>query len=198
MSLSPALVLSWPSPGADGISVEEDMLEVDCSVLTPHAVFKTSGHTDRFADWMCKDPKTGEIMRADHFVEDVLETRLKADREARGHAEGHKMKDPKRAKKALGQKLQAARLEDAVAEEYERVLARIDNYDGAGLAELIDKYDLRCPSGERPTPPVAFNLMCELYPSNVPGEPRTTFCRRGVSIANNGWRISSNIHRPKQ
>ena len=34
--------------------LEEDMLEVDCTVLTPHEVLKTSGHVDKFADWMCK------------------------------------------------------------------------------------------------------------------------------------------------
>jgi glycyl-tRNA synthetase len=34
--------------------LEEDMLEVDCSVLTPHEVLKTSGHVDKFADWMCE------------------------------------------------------------------------------------------------------------------------------------------------
>lgn len=59
--------------------LEEDMLEVDCTMLTPHEVLKTSGHVDKFADWMCKDPKTGEIFRADHLVEEVLESRLKDD-----------------------------------------------------------------------------------------------------------------------
>jgi glycyl-tRNA synthetase len=64
--------------------LEEDMLEVDCTMLTPEEVLKTSGHVDRFADWMCKDKATGEIFRADHLVEQVLEDRLKGDREARG------------------------------------------------------------------------------------------------------------------
>lgn len=31
---------------------EENMLEVDCTVLTPHAVLKTSGHVEKFAGWM--------------------------------------------------------------------------------------------------------------------------------------------------
>ena len=53
-------------------------------MLTPHEVLKTSGHVDKFADWMCKDPKTGEIFRADHLVEEVLEARLKGNKEARG------------------------------------------------------------------------------------------------------------------
>ena len=60
------------------------MLKVEPTILTTHDVLKTSGHVDKFADWMCKDPKTGEIFRADHLVEEVLEARLKGDKEARG------------------------------------------------------------------------------------------------------------------
>ncbi|MCP9258984.1 Glycyl-tRNA synthetase [Dirofilaria immitis] len=37
--------------------LEENMLEVDCSVLTPETVLKASGHVDRFSDWMVKDLK---------------------------------------------------------------------------------------------------------------------------------------------
>ena len=64
--------------------LEEDMLEVEATMLTPHDVLKTSGHVDRFSDWMCRDLKTGEIFRADHLVEEVLESRLKGDKAARG------------------------------------------------------------------------------------------------------------------
>ncbi|KAI1756761.1 hypothetical protein F4782DRAFT_549221 [Xylaria castorea] len=137
--------------------LEDNVLEIDCSVLTPHIVFKTSGHVDRFSDWMCKDPKSGEIMRADHFVEDVLTARLQGDKEARGHATSQKQEDPKRASKARS--YTAIKLDDEVVQEYESVLAKIDNYDDKGLAALIQKYQLRCASGELPTPPVAFNLM---------------------------------------
>lgn len=31
------------------------MLELDCTVITPELVLKTSGHVDKFADWMCKE-----------------------------------------------------------------------------------------------------------------------------------------------
>ncbi|KAI1737655.1 hypothetical protein F4680DRAFT_427532 [Xylaria scruposa] len=152
--------------------LEDNVLEVDCTVLTPHIVFKTSGHVDRFSDWMCKDPKSGEIMRADHFVEDVLEARLRGDKEARGQAANQTQKDPKRAAKAKAKGHTAVKLDDEVVQEYESVLAQIDNYDDKGLAALIQKYDLRCPSGELPTPPVAFNLMfsTSIGPSsNTPG-----------------------------
>ncbi|KAK0753311.1 hypothetical protein B0T18DRAFT_434109 [Schizothecium vesticola] len=153
--------------------LEEDMLEVDCSVLTPHEVLKTSGHVDKFADWMCKDPKNGEILRADHFVEDVLETRLRGNKEARGQKieEKEEADAKKKKKKTKGQ--EAIKLDDAVVQEYEEILAQIDNYNGQQLGELITKYDMKNPAtGVQPTPPVAFNLMfsTSIGPSsNLPG-----------------------------
>ncbi|CAF3440935.1 Glycine--tRNA ligase 1, mitochondrial [Fusarium graminearum] len=151
--------------------LEEDMLEVDCSVLTPHEVLKTSGHVDKFADWMCKDPKNGEILRADHFVEAILEARLNGDKEARGQKVEEKEEDPKKKKKKA--KTEAVKLDDAVVQEYEEVLARIDNYGGPELGELIKKYDLRNPAtGAQPAEPVSFNLMFQTTigpSSNYPG-----------------------------
>ncbi len=143
--------------------LEEDMLEVDCTVLTPHEVLKTSGHVDKFADWMCKDPKSGEIFRADHFVEEILEQRLKGNQTARGVAptSATEAQDPKKKKKLKGKGAQeAVRLDDAVVQEYEETLAQIDNYNGEELGGLIKKFDLRNPAtGVQPEPPVAFNLM---------------------------------------
>lgn len=141
--------------------LEEDMLEVDCTMLTPHEVLKTSGHVDKFADWMCKDPKTGEIFRADHLVEEVLQSRLNGDKEARGQkvvVDEEKEKDPKRKKKVKETK--AVKLDDAVVKEYGEILAQIDNYDGEELGALIVKYGIKNPStGSELLPPVSFNLM---------------------------------------
>ncbi|KAI4139753.1 MAG: hypothetical protein LQ341_004098 [Variospora aurantia] len=139
--------------------LEEDMLEVDCTMLTPHEVLKTSGHVDKFADWMCKDPKTGEIFRADHLVEEVLESRLKGDKEARGQkVEVDEEKDAKRKKKLKDTK--AVKLDDAVVKDYEEILAKVDNYDGDELGLLITKYNIKNPTtGGDLQPPVAFNLM---------------------------------------
>lgn len=57
--------------------LEEDMLEVECTNLTPYCALKTSGecfveilfagHVDKFTDLMVKDSKTGECYRADVF-----------------------------------------------------------------------------------------------------------------------------------
>ena len=80
---------------------------------------------DKFADWMCKDPKNGEIIRADHFVEEVLEARLKGDKEARGVAVEEKEEDPKKKKKKKAKATEALKLDDAVVKEYEEILAQV-------------------------------------------------------------------------
>ncbi|GCB24728.1 glycine--tRNA ligase 1, mitochondrial [Aspergillus awamori] len=152
--------------------LEEDMLEVDCTMLTPHEILKTSGHVDKFADWMCKDPKTGEIFRADHLVEEVLEARLKGDKEARGQkVEVDEEKEAKKKKKVKQTK--AVKLDDAVVKEYEETLAQIDNFDGPELEKIIAKYDIRNPTTDgNLLPPVAFNLMFQTSigpSSNMPG-----------------------------
>jgi glycyl-tRNA synthetase len=149
------------------------MLEVDCSVLTPHAVFKASGHVDKFTDWMCKDPKFGDILRADHFVEETLETRLQAHRAARPIDDAISGDKTKVVETKSRPHDTAARLEDAIVKEYEEILARIDNYNGEELGDLIKKHDMRCPrSGLLPTAPVSFNLMFQTSigpSSNLPG-----------------------------
>ena len=140
--------------------LEEDMLEVDCTMMTPHEVLKTSGHVDKFADWMCKDPKSGEIFRADHLVEEVLEARLKGDKEARGQKV--EVDEEKEAKKKNRKKKDntAVKLEDKVVQEYEEILAKIDNYGGEELGALIKEHGIKNPNtGGDVEPPLAFNLM---------------------------------------
>ncbi|KAF8537144.1 glycyl-tRNA synthetase [Trichophaea hybrida] len=152
--------------------LEEDMMEVDCTMLTPHEVLKTSGHVDKFADWMCKDPKSGEIFRADHLVEEVLEARLKGDKEARGIKVDEEAESNDKKKKKV-KEIKAVKLDDAVMQEYEETLAKIDNYDGVELGELIKKHNITNPATGNPLePPVSFNLMfsTSIGPSaNLPG-----------------------------
>jgi glycyl-tRNA synthetase len=146
--------------------LEEDMLEVDTTMLTPYEVLKTSGHVDKFSDWMCRDLKTGEIFRADHLVEEVLEARLKGDKEARGlvndaNADAQEDADKKKRKKKV-KEIKAVKLDDNVVEEYESVLAKIDGYSGEELGELMKKYNINNPVTDGPLePPMAFNLMFE-------------------------------------
>lgn len=101
------------------------MLEVDCTMLTPHDVLKTSGHVDKFADWMCKDPKSGEIFRADHLVEEVLEARLKGDKEARGEKVVEEEDEDKKKRKKKVKEIKVVKLDEAVKKEYEETLARV-------------------------------------------------------------------------
>lgn len=151
--------------------LKENMLEVDCTMLTPYEVLKTSGHADKFADWMCKDPKNGDIFRADHLVEAVLESRLNGDKEARGEKVEEKEEDPKKKKKKV--KSTAVKLDDAVVQEYKEVLNKIDNYNGEELGALMKKYEIKNPTtGGELLPPVAFNLMFQTSigpSSNAPG-----------------------------
>ena len=143
--------------------LEEDMLEVDPTMLTPHDVLKTSGHVDKFSDWMCKDLKTGEIFRADHLVEEVLEARLKGDKEARGIKEEVKWEDEdKKKRKKKVKEIKAIKLSDEEAAEYENILAQIDGFSGPQLGDLMVKYNITNPAtGGKLELPVEFNLMFE-------------------------------------
>ena len=131
--------------------IEEDMLELDTTIMTLSDVLKTSGHVDKFADWMVKDVKSGDIYRADHMIENVLEARLKGDEDARKKEAGVQTsseaappaEDKKSKKKA---KAVAVKLDDAVATEYRHILAQIDDFSGEQLADLIKKYDIRAPA----------------------------------------------------
>lgn len=111
--------------------LEEQMLEVDCSILTPEPVLKASGHVDRFADLMIKDVKTGECFRLDHFIKAHLE-KVAAD---------------KKTSKEL-----KAELED--------IVIKLDGMTKDELAAVVSRFDMKSPiTGNDLTPPIEFNLM---------------------------------------
>ena len=56
--------------------LEENMLELGCSNLTPYSVLKSSGHVDQFSDFMVKDVVTGEFYRADKIVQEFIDKTL--------------------------------------------------------------------------------------------------------------------------
>ncbi|XP_076058191.1 glycine--tRNA ligase isoform X1 [Oratosquilla oratoria] len=56
--------------------IQERMLKVNCSILTPETVLKASGHVDKFADYMVKDVKTGECFRLDHLIKQSFEKKI--------------------------------------------------------------------------------------------------------------------------
>ena len=104
--------------------VEDHMLEIDSTIMTPAPVFETSGHVARFADWMVKDTKTGDVLRADHLVKGVFEARLAGDKEARGLVAQPQKEDEKRKKKKAV-KATAVQLPDDAVNEYEVILAQV-------------------------------------------------------------------------
>lgn len=150
----------------------EKMMALKCSMLTPYEVLKTSGHVEKFADYMCKDPKTGEILRSDHLIKDVIEARLKSDKEARGEKVEEAEEDPKRKKKQAKAAKGAVKLDDAVRKEYEHLLATLDDCTGDDMGALIKKHDIRNPqSGNEVEPPVSVNLMFQTQIGATGKEP---------------------------
>lgn len=111
--------------------LEEQMLEIDCSMLTPTAVLEASGHVARFTDFMVKDMKNGECFRADHLIEAQLEKLL----------ENKKLKEEEKL-------------------EMESYIRQLDNLSAEEMHDVIVKYKMKAPvSGNDLSHPVAFNLM---------------------------------------
>lgn len=52
---------------------EEAMLQMECTNLTPSVVLETSGHVERFTDFMVRDEVTGDCFRADKLLEDAID-----------------------------------------------------------------------------------------------------------------------------
>lgn len=111
----------------------ENMLEVHCTNMTPEVVLKTSGHVDRFTDFMVKDVKTGDCYRADKILEDFIDNMID---------------DPKNA---------------FTKEQREELLAirtQAGAYDQKSLDEQLKKLKVKAPdSGNDLTDPFPFNLM---------------------------------------
>ena len=103
---------------------------MDGSIMTPAEVLKTSGHVDKFTDWMVRDLKTGEIFRADHLIQAVLEARLEGDKQARkAESEGNIQSDKdKKKKKDKKDKVQVVKLDDSIKANYDEILAQVNNF----------------------------------------------------------------------
>ncbi|GAX27307.1 glycyl-tRNA synthetase [Fistulifera solaris] len=109
----------------------ENMLEMECTCLTPQVVLKTSGHVDRFTDLMVKDPATGECFRADKLLEDAIDDLIE--------------KNPT--------------MPNAEKEEHLKIQRQADAFSPTELDELLVKYNCKGPSGEAYSPSFPFNLM---------------------------------------
>jgi len=111
--------------------LEEKMLEMECTCLTPEHVLKTSGHVDRFTDLMVKDVETGDCYRADKLLEDHID-----------------------------ELLEGGTVEVSLAAEHRRVQRQADAYSPEELGQILSEYGVMAPvTGNALTTPFAFNLM---------------------------------------
>ena len=111
--------------------LEEKMLEMECTCLTPEPVLKTSGHVDRFTDLMVKDVVTGDCYRADKLLEDHIDDLL-----------------------------EKGNFSSSEADEHRKVQRQADAYSPEELGAILEKYGIKATTtGNDLTKPFAFNLM---------------------------------------
>ncbi|KAJ1524813.1 hypothetical protein ONE63_009684 [Megalurothrips usitatus] len=111
--------------------LEEQMLEVDCSILTPEPVLKASGHVDRFADLMVKDIKNGNCFRLDHLIKAHLE-------------------------KVAMEKGATPELKAECAD----IVVKLDGMTKDEMAAILKKFNIKAPlTNNDLTEPIEFNLM---------------------------------------
>lgn len=111
--------------------LEDQMLEVDCSILTPEPVLKASGHVERFADLMVKDLKNGECFRLDHLIKHFLE-------------------------KLASEKTSTPEIK-ATCED---IIIKLDGMSKEEMRDILRKYNMKSPiTGNDLTDPIEFNLM---------------------------------------
>ena len=113
--------------------LEENMLEMECTNLTPSSVLETSGHVERFTDFMVRDEKTHECFRADKLLEDAIDNFLIVN----PHMEIQKQ------------------------EEHRITQRKAGSYNAEELHEKLMEYGVKSPSNKENdlTVPFPFNLM---------------------------------------
>lgn len=115
--------------------LNEQMLEVDCTVLTPEPVLKASGHVERFADLMVKDLKNGDCFRLDHLIKAHLE-------------------------KIISDKKTA----EVKKEECNDIIVKLDGFSKEEMNQILRKYDIKSPvTGNEVSDAIEFNLMFSTY-----------------------------------
>lgn len=111
--------------------IQERMLKVNCSILTPEPVLKASGHVDKFADYMVKDVVTGECFRLDHLIKQHFE-KIKSDKKTSQEEK----------------------------ETIERKITLLDGMTMEEMDKIVKDYKMKSPlTGNDLTDAVEFNLM---------------------------------------
>lgn len=112
--------------------LQENMLEMECTCLTPEVVLKTSGHVERFTDLMVKDTESGECFRADKLLEDAIDDLIESTPDM--------SKDTR--------------------EDHLRVQRQADAYTPVEIDALLLEYKCVGPASGKPySPSFPFNLM---------------------------------------
>ena len=123
--------------------INEQMLEIGCTMLTPQSVLKTSGHVERFADLMVKDEKTGACFRADHLLINHLE-KLLMDK-----------KYPEEKKSRCRE-----------------IIQKVENYGKEELSEALKEFEVTSPvTKNKISDPMDFNLMFQTFIGPGQGMP---------------------------
>lgn len=113
--------------------LEDNLLEISTTCLTPEIVLKTSGHVDKFTDYAVKDLKTGQTFRCDKMIQEWIAKEKKKKNIKPEHV------------KELNQ------LNDAC-----------EKFEEAEIDEAISKYKIRSPdTGNELGKAYKFNLMFE-------------------------------------
>ena len=113
--------------------LEENLLEISGTCLTPEVVLKTSGHVDKFTDYAVKDLKTGQCFRADKLIKEWIEKE-------------------KKKKKVTEQRIK----------ELDELAIKVDNYEEKEIDEVIEKYKIKSlDTGNDLSKSYKFNLMFE-------------------------------------
>jgi len=113
--------------------LEENLLEISGTCITPEVVLKTSGHVDKFTDYAVKDVKTGQCFRADKLIKEWVE------------------KEKKKKK-----------LSEERIKELDSLLIRVDNFEENEIDETIEKNKICSPdTGNELSKSYKFNLMFE-------------------------------------
>ena len=113
--------------------LEENMLEMECTNLTPSSVLETSGHVERFTDFMVKDEVTGDCFRADKLLEDIIDAFLAAN----------------------------PNLTEEEKEQHRIIQRQADAFSSDELHGMLQKYNAKSPTNPQNnlTKPFPFNLM---------------------------------------
>ncbi len=113
--------------------LEENLLEISGTCLTPEIVLKTSGHVDKFTDYAVKDVNNGQCFRADKLIKEWAEKEKKK-----------KKVTPERVK------------------ELEELAIKVDNFEEKEIDEVIEKNKILSPdTGNELSKSYKFNLMFE-------------------------------------